>query len=137
MGNGYQDIINSIINGDCKDPHVFLGMHVVDGKGRKKDIAVRVYHPDAALIELLEVSENTFHPIPPKYENGIFEITFPNRKDLFEYQLKITDRAGNSYLTHDPYSFWPVISEYDIYLYSQGNHHRIFDKLGAHITTLG
>lgn len=137
MGNGYQDIINSITSGDCKDPHIYLGMHVVDGKGRKKDIAVRVYHPDAALVELLDVSENTFYPIPSKYENGIFEIIFPNRKDLFEYKLQITDRSGNSYLTHDPYSFWPVISEYDIYLYSQGNHHRIFDKLGAHITTIG
>jgi len=136
MGKDIQKIINSIINGNCKDPHAFLGMHVIKGENQKKDVAVRVYHPDAKSVELLDVSENIFYPIPPKYENGIYEIIFPDRNNLFEYKLRITDNTGNSYLTHDPYSFWPVISEYDVYLFNQGNHHKIYEKLGAHVMTV-
>lgn len=136
MGSENQDIINSIVSGDCRDPHVFLGMHAVDGKGKNKAIAVRVYFPDAKQVELLDVSENTYYPIPPRYSDGIYEVIFPNRNHLFEYKLKITGKDGKSYITHDPYSFWPVISEYDIYLYSQGNHHKIFEKLGAHVTII-
>ncbi len=136
MGNELIDIVNSIVNGECKDPHVFLGMHIVDGRGRKKNIAVRVYHPSARLIELIDVFDNAVYPLSPKYGGEIYEIIFPDRKDLFEYKLRITDQYGNCFETHDPYSFWPVISEYDIFLYSQGNHHRIFEKLGAHIMTV-
>ena len=131
-----KDIADSIAAGDCKDPHVFLGMHVVNGKGRKKDLAVRVYHPTARLVEVLDVADNTFHPMAAKYQPGIYETIFPARKDLFEYKLRITDQSGDSYLTHDPYSFWPVISEYDIFLHSQGNHHKIYEKLGAHVMTI-
>ncbi len=137
MGKEPIDIVNSIETGDCNDPHVFLGMHVIDGKGRNKGgITVRVFHPTASLVELLDISENTFYPMSPKYNNGFFEVSFPGRKKLFEYKLRISDLSGNSYVTHDPYSFWPIISEYDRYLYNQGNHHRIFDKLGAHVMTI-
>ncbi len=133
MVNEYQKIISAIMNGECKDPHEFLGMHVVNSNGKTMDIAVRVYHPSANQIELIDVNENCIYPMPKKYSDSIYELLLPDREELFEYKLKITDQWGSSFITHDPYSFWPVISEYDIYLYNQGNHHRIFEKLGAHI----
>ncbi|HEY5583535.1 MAG TPA: 1,4-alpha-glucan branching protein GlgB [Ruminiclostridium sp.] len=136
MRKDYIDVVESIINGDCKDPHIFLGMHVVDSEGKKQDIAVRAYYSNAKFIELIDVLEDTAFPMTGLCDEGIFETIFPNRNDIFEYKLKITDYSGNSFVTYDPYSFWPVLSEYDIHLYSQGNHHRIFDKLGSHIMTI-
>ena len=136
MGNEYSDIAARIVNGVCADPHAFLGMHVLAGKKDRADIAVRAYHPDAKLIELIDVAENSTYPMSRKYADGIYEVLFPDRPDLFEYTLKITDASGDSFTTHDPYSFWPVISEYDTHLFNNGNHHRIFDKLGAHLMTV-
>jgi 1,4-alpha-glucan branching enzyme len=136
MRKDYIDIVTEIINGDCKDPHIFLGMHVVDGKKKNQDIVVRTYYPDAKFIELIDVTTSTAFLMTKLCDEGIFEIVFPNRIKLFEYKLKITDLGDHSFITHDPYSFWPVLSEFDIHLFSQGNHHRIFDKLGAHITTI-
>ena len=37
----------------------------------------------------------------------------------------------------DPYSFGPILGPLDIHLFSEGNHHRIYEKLGAHLTDLG
>ncbi len=136
MQNVDNDIISSIINGECKDPHIFLGMHEVDSGTEQKSIAVRAYHPTAKLIELIDAADGSSYPLTAKYGHGIYEILFPDRPELFEYRLKITDNYGNSYITSDPYSFPPVISEYDIYLYSQGNHHKIYEKLGAHPMTI-
>lgn len=136
MRNRDNDIISSIIKGECRDPHAFLGMHAVGSAGQQKNIAVRVYHPTARLVELIDTANGSFYPLAEKYGNGIYEIIFPDRAELFEYKLRITDPYNNSYTTHDPYSFPPLISEYDVYLYSQGNHHRIFEKLGAHLMTV-
>jgi len=36
----------------------------------------------------------------------------------------------------DPYRFPPVLSDFDLYLLGEGTHQRIYDKLGAHPTTL-
>ena len=37
----------------------------------------------------------------------------------------------------DPYRFGRVITDYDLYLFGEGNHTRIHDKLGAHPMTIG
>ncbi len=138
MKNDYVDIIESILNGDCKDPHAYLGMHLETNAINlaAQFIAIRVYHPDVISVDVIEVSNLCVYPMKRLCEQGIFEVTFPNREDFFEYKLKITDKNSNSYITHDPYSFWPIISEYDIHLFCQGTHHRIYEKLGAHIMTV-
>jgi 1,4-alpha-glucan branching enzyme len=136
MKKAYIDIIASIINGDCKDPHSFLGIHVLSAGRKKQQTAVRTYQPTAKMVELIDTSEDRSFPMRKLCSEGMFEIIFPDRADFFEYQLKITDHSGNSFVTHDPYSFWPVISEYDIHLFSQGNHHKVYEKLGSHVLTI-
>lgn len=135
MKKEYIDIVTSIVNGDCKDPHTFLGMHLI-AKAKKQYIAVRAYYPTAKTIELIEASDNMSFPMTKLCTDGIFEVILLNKKSIFEYTLKITEHDGNSFITSDSYSFWPVLSEFDIHLYNQGNHHRIFDKLGAHTMTI-
>ncbi len=124
-----------IINGECKDPHSYLGMHLLGVEGKNLQTVVRVYQPTAKMVEFLDISTGTSFPMQKLCFDGIYEIIFPDRSDIFEYQLKITDLSGNSFTTHDPYSFWPFISEFDTHLFNQGNHHRIYEKLGAHVIT--
>ena len=37
----------------------------------------------------------------------------------------------------DPYRYGRVLTDYDLYLFGEGKHTRIYDKLGAHLMTIG
>ena len=44
--------------------------------------------------------------------------------------------GDNEVELEDPYRFPPVLSDFDLYLLGEGNHLRLYDKLGAHPMTL-
>ena len=44
--------------------------------------------------------------------------------------------GDNDVELEDPYRFPPVLSDYDLYLLGEGNHLRLYDKLGAHPMTM-
>lgn len=45
---------------------------------------------------------------------GVFELLIES-KTLKAYKLEYKYHNGNSYRTKDPYSFLPVLSEYDLF----------------------
>jgi len=129
-------LIKKIINAEHHDPFSILGMHSVKIKNRKA-IVVRAYCPDANNLyiipqnKLFEKREMT-----RIQDEGFFEIVFEGAKDFFSYSLELFDRAGNRTVFFDPYSFPPVLSDYDLHLISEGNNHKVYDRLGAHRTVL-
>ena len=62
---------------------------------------------------------------------------FPGRSQLFGYRLQVTDASGQVREFEDPYSFWPILSDFDLHLFSEGTHLKAYEKLGAHITEIG
>ncbi len=48
-------------------------------------------------------------------------------------QAKIECDSCSEWEERDPYSFPPVISDYDLHLFSEGTHRRIWEVLGSHI----
>jgi 1,4-alpha-glucan branching enzyme len=115
-------------------PHQLLGMHPLgDGMG----VVARAMIPDAARVELRPVHE----PSKPSFElklihpAGIFEGLTTQTREVYAYDLIITDKQGRTRVTRDPYSFLPSLSEADLYLFNQGNERRIYDKLGAQLRT--
>jgi 1,4-alpha-glucan branching enzyme len=56
-------------------------------------------------------------------------------KQRTPYRLRI-DWDGNEVELEDPYRFPPALGEQDLYLFGEGNHHNVYDKLGAHPMTL-
>jgi 1,4-alpha-glucan branching enzyme len=67
---------------------------------------------------------------------GFFEVFIPGRK-LFHHQLRYETSWGDIHQVHNAYSFLPTLSEQDLYLFNEGNEHRIYEKLGAHVRKLG
>jgi len=67
---------------------------------------------------------------------GFFEVVFEEEKDFFPYKLELHDRSGNKKVFYDPYSFPPVLSDYDLHLISEGKNQKVYDRLGAHKTVL-
>ena len=124
-----------IINGEHADPHTVLGMHEVEEDG-KKCVVVRAFIPSTQTITVVDANTRRLkYPMERIHEDGFFEVIIPDREEWFRYRLECTDYQGNSWHTYDPYAFSPTISEYDRYLFGEGNHYEIYEKLGAHLIT--
>src|SRR4051812_13771962 len=76
-------------------------------------------------------------PMEQVAKEGLFEAFIPKRKDVFRYQLRATYASGEIRQFFDPYCFLPTLSEQDLYLFNEGNEHRVYTKLGAHVRDLG
>ncbi len=130
----------------CANPHSLLGMHEIS-VGRSKGIVVRAFLRDAVACAVVEfavgetkggkgAAVETLHPMEQISEEGVFEVFLPKRKDFFPYQLRVTRTNGELRQFHDPYRFLPTLGEQDLYLFNQGNEHRIYEKLGAHLRVI-
>ena len=119
--------VEAIISGYDRNPHEILGMHIA------QDAVIRAYIPNAESILVINEKDGTCASMDKRDPRGFFSVVFNGVTSPFPYKYSITDSTGHRYEAYDPYSFWPTISEYDLYLFNQGNHHRIYEKLGAHI----
>ncbi len=115
-------------------PHDVLGMHPVKVKGRK-GVVCRAFLTDAVECEVvdLESGGEVRYPMVLLDEAGVFEVFIPGREEVFGYRLRVVRRNGEVRQFWDPYCFLPTLSQEDLYLFGQGNHHRIYRKMGAHI----
>ena len=122
-----------ILYGDHPDPFRVLGMHPLQVGGRSS-VVVRVFYPGAKEVSVVEGTGKSQkeYVLEKIHVEGFFEKEIPDRKEVFPYQLKISTENGATRRTHDPYSFMPTLTDFDIYLFNAGDHHRIYEKLGAH-----
>jgi 1,4-alpha-glucan branching enzyme len=110
-----------IIAGRNADPFGYLGPHTENDK-----TVVRVFLPDARRV--VAISENGEHELKQIDPAGLFAgpLEGPQR-----YRLRA--QFGDTEVElEDPYRFAPLLSDYDLYLLGEGNHLRLYEKLGAH-----
>jgi len=115
------------------DPFSVLGPHREDGH-----LVVRAIFPAAESVALVRdghaaLDMSKVHP------SGIFEVTVPedvSQSYGFVYRLRVTS-GGHVSEVEDPYRFGRILSDFDTYLFGEGKHTRIYDKLGAHPLDLG
>ncbi len=117
-------------------PHSVLGMHPIT-RGRSKGVVVRAFLRNVASCAVVDVASGQDWPMKPVAEEGMFEVFIAKRPEVFGYQLRVTTPAGEMRQFYDPYSFLPTLGAQDLYLFNEGNEHRVFDKLGAHVRNLG
>ena len=133
--SGIIEEIYRVIKGEHNDPFSVLGMHIIESK-KKKSVTVRAFLPFASQCYVIDLEKDEKTEMDKIDEAGFFEINFKDKTELFKYKLMTIDNSGHTYTFYDPYSFWPVITDYDLYLFNEGRNERIFDKLGAHIMTV-
>ncbi len=119
--------IESIVNGFHTDPFSVLGPHKFD------DVTIiRVFDPTANSVFIKinddEISMNKIHDF------GLFELQL--QKEITNYKLKIIDYNSNEIIKNDVYNFPSVIGDIDDYLFCEGRHFELFNKLGAQTITL-
>ena len=144
-----------VINAEHRDPYNVLGIHpIVNDHGNGKIFAVRSYIPDAEKVFVTVNDGNQKSDSNKKntsnqkdgnkrkysmkkiHDAGFFEALIDDMEDIFTYTLEITNYYGSTYSIYDPYSFLPVLSDYDLYLFNEGNHHKVYEKLGSHQMTV-
>lgn len=126
-----REMVEKIIRNEHYDPFEILGPHEVTQNEQKKWV-VRAYIPDSQSVAILNPKTKKEYPMQSVHNEHFFEGIL-NHKNLFMYQLKITANNGHERTIHDPYFFLPRITDYDMYLFANGDHHKIYEKLGAHI----
>ncbi len=123
--------IAQILSCQAADPFQLLGPHPIRLK-TGSTLSIRVFLPGATTVRV--VSEDLDREInADQIDNeGLFEAVLQDVHNISPYRLKANFGKGNISIFYDCYSFLPVLTEYDLYLFSQGNHFNIYDKLGAH-----
>ncbi|MBI5686747.1 MAG: 1,4-alpha-glucan branching protein GlgB [Verrucomicrobia bacterium] len=128
--------VDAILHTDLHDAFSLLGAHLLTKQGKKQAV-VRALLRDAKAVVVAELDgERREWPMECVHQNGLFELVAPERQQLFRYELRITDFRGGQRVTRDPYSFWPILGELDLHLFNEGNHLRLWEKLGAHVMTV-
>ena len=113
-----------------RDPFSVLGPHLSDGH-----VLIRAFRPGA---ERISVVGHGGDPVAMqrRHAAGIFEARL-TASTIPEYRLRVTYPGGVDVDVDDPYRYGRVIGDYDLYLLGEGNHTRIYDKLGAHPMRIG
>ncbi len=125
-----QSVMDAIAGGYYSTPFDVLGIHAVPIAG-KPALAVRTFQPQAARVEVVRGgSRREMRRVHPE---GLFEAVFPGESEFFSYRLLVTLPDGLRYEIDDPYRFPPVLSDFDLHLLGEGNHFRLYRKLGAHL----
>ena len=131
----------ALANGLNRDPFGVLGPHP-DEAGR--GLVVRAFHPAAQAIDLRLVATGELRPMGRRQPAGLFDAVVESRnpRELgdprgLDYRLRLTFPGDHVIEIDDPYRYGRVLTDFDLHLFGEGRHLRMFDKLGAHRITIG
>ncbi|MCU0526062.1 MAG: 1,4-alpha-glucan branching enzyme [Elainella sp. Prado103] len=125
------DQIDRIVWNQHHDPFEVLGPHQIQENGTSVWV-VRAYLPRASAAWVVCPEERKEYQMHTVHHPNFFECVV--EKELKNYQLRIQE-GEHERVIYDPYAFRsPRLTEFDAYLFAEGNHHRIYEKLGAHLT---
>lgn len=124
-------VIHAIVNGYHGAPFDVLGPHEVVIEGRAL-VVVRAFRPLDAAVWVADAAgaRTAMTRIDPA---GLFEAILPAGPEPLVYTLVVADADGNEYHLEDPYRFPPLLTDFDLHLYGEGNFFYSYEKLGAHL----
>jgi 1,4-alpha-glucan branching enzyme len=113
-------------------------MHPCTNK-RSHGVVVRAFLRDAVSCEVALTGSVPEKILPMKLiaQEGLFEVFVAGQAGVSAYELVATSGNGRVRRFRDPYCFLPTLGAQDLYLFNEGNEHRIYDKLGSHVRDLG
>ncbi len=114
------------------DPFHTLGM-----RRSGEFLTVRTFRPDAAAVTVVDTANRTRMFAATKIQtDGFFEVVLPKGLAEFPYTLRMKGHDGREWEERDPYSFGRILGDTDVYLHAEGNHWDLYNKFGAHLTTI-
>jgi 1,4-alpha-glucan branching enzyme len=126
--------VERIVWNQHQDPFEVLGAHATEQDGKTVWV-VRAYLPNADSAWVVLPEARVEYQMYSVHNPHFFECTIDSL-ELTNYQLRVLE-GDRDRVIYDPYAFRsPRITDFDLHLFSEGNHHRIYEKLGAHATEI-
>jgi 1,4-alpha-glucan branching enzyme len=128
-----------LLRAEHPDPFGFLGPHLTDEDGELR-LVVRAFLPGAMSASVL--LEGHSEPVQADCISnaGVFQATLPLPARLpispACYRWRFQKDGHPLREIHDPYAFPLLISNFDMHLFGEGAHYQLYEKLGAHPTTI-
>ncbi len=117
-------VIEAIVAGRHGDAFAVLGVH-----DTATGLVLRAWVPGAESLTALDREGGApFAELSRLHAGGFFEGPVAARRP---YRLQAR-RGPDAWLVDDPYGFGPVLGPLDDWLFGEGRHAQLFDKLGAH-----
>src|SRR5579872_2280033 len=131
----------SLLHGTNRDPFAVLGPSHDEQSG---GTLIRTFQPAARSIDVHLIATGEMRPMTARDPigcPGVFE-ALVGRDDRApgghpDYRLRVTFPGNRVVELDDPYRYGRVLTDFDLHLFGEGTHRRIFDKLGAHRLTIG
>jgi len=115
------------------DPFAVLGPHQDDEGG----VVIRAVQPAARSVDVHLVADGAVVPMRRRV-SGLFEARLPRTvSEIPDYRLRVTFGSGQQLEIDDPYRYGRVLTDYDLHLFGEGTHLRLYEKLGAHRLRMG
>jgi 1,4-alpha-glucan branching enzyme len=129
-----RSVKDRLVAGNHHAPRSLLGFHEATGERGERVWVVRALEPDAMRVLVDWDGEGGDPPVELAriHDGGLFELICPPRPRLVPYDLIVEYADGTRIRKRDAYYFAPQLTDYDLHLFAEGNHHRIYWKLGAH-----
>jgi 1,4-alpha-glucan branching enzyme len=116
-------LVQALVEGRLNDPFALLGLH-----STPQGYVVRVFVPGARAVRVVARDDGRIlAELLPDGPGGLFSGVLDTGAP---YLLHI-DWPGATQETEDPYSFGLLVGELDLYLFSEGNHWQLAERLGA------
>ena len=130
--------VSKLLSCDHRNPFELLGPHRIESQG-VSGLSVRAFLPSSDRAWVFDPARKSSQPMRRIHPAGLFEGIVPldnQTNENFDYQLKVADQGGNIRTMNDPYRFEGMLTDLDLHLFGEGNHLKIYEKLGAHFRTV-
>ncbi|HUY78216.1 MAG TPA: 1,4-alpha-glucan branching protein GlgB, partial [Ktedonobacterales bacterium] len=128
--------IAALVAGRHGAPFDVLGPRSARLDGRSVWI-VRAFLPGAQAVSVVPETPDA-KPLPMRvlHPAGLFSLIVPGEVAP-AYRLDVQRQSGVTERIADPYTFPPLLTEYDLYLMGEGTHQDLYHRLGAHPRQIG
>tara|TARA_B100001115_G_C15842602_1_gene422979 strand:+ start:1376 stop:3553 length:2178 start_codon:yes stop_codon:yes gene_type:complete len=119
--------IESILRAEWGDAFSVLGMHKTSDS-----MQVRAFLPGCETVCVVDLLNGDRWAMHKMVDEGLYAVSIDERRVFFSYELEYVDQDG-PHRMRDPYSFWPMVSEEERFLFNQGKQQGAHRFLGAHL----
>jgi len=125
--------IEAIVGGYHGDAFRILGPHAVRQGRRVTSWEVRAFLPQAESAEVVSGKQRCV--MEKQHPHGFFCAVLNGEPQDYRIHAQLFD--GRAIEIDDPYRFGPLISDSDLYLYTEGTLYEAYHTLGAHLVQVG
>ena len=129
-----KELMAELEEGIINAPQDLLGCHVFKEEGVQIFTA---YRPCAETVWVLSKDGTVAGEMEPMEIEGLFGYVIEKKKDFLDgYRFRVKYTEDDVIEIEDPYAYEKQITDFDCYVFGEGKHYQIYEKLGAHLETI-